>query len=216
MRLAAIWTVASCLLLGACASTHVVQQSSLLPDGPPVAAPHGYDRMCDEQADLCHELGQGVRPAAVEADASTELQLLQVVNREVNGQIHQRTDEETVHEEDRWQRPVLTSYGLAGDCEDIAIEKRVRLLDRGFPPQDLFFALVYRHDLGLHTVLVAHTGLGDYVLDSRSPWVTPWRQAPYVWVKRQSTLDPARWDMIYPGSTPKVTLLASNGAGLLP
>jgi hypothetical protein len=56
--------------------------------------------------------------------------------------------------------------------------------------------VAFRVDLGLHAVLVAHTGEGDFVLDNRSAYVTPWAKAPYIWVKRQSQEDPMRWGLV--------------------
>jgi len=161
--------------------------------------------------------GPAVRPF------DERMALLNTVNRRVNTLVRQTDDRETLGDPDQWAPAVKTGFGLAGDCKNIAVEKRQRLLGLGFPAQDLFYAVVYRRDIGLHAVLVAHTERGDYVLDSRSPWITGWAQSPYVFVKRQSATNPDRWvrvlapetlQMAQNGSTP--FLLAQNDTTLLP
>ena len=121
--------------------------------------------------------------------------MLDQVNRVVNGRVRAVTDIALYGVDELWNRTGM-ERGAAGDCEDFAIEKREQLIARGYPTQDLFFAVAFRADLGLHAVLVAHTDDGDFVLDNRSAYVTPWTKVPYIWVKRQSQDDPMRWGLV--------------------
>lgn len=139
-------------------------------------------------------------PLASMSDAE-RMKMLKDVNRAVNSRVRPQTDMQHYGVEELWNRTGM-ERGAAGDCEDFAIEKREQLIARGYPPEDLFFAVAFRADLGLHAVLVAHTGEGDLVLDNRSAYVTPWAKAPYVWVKRQSQDDPMRWGLVDDSAPP--------------
>lgn len=120
---------------------------------------------------------------------------LQAVNRNVNDHVIQRTDLANYGVEEFWTRSGA-GRDSAGDCEDMAIEKRWELIEQGYPTEDLFYAVAYRHGMGLHVVLVAHTEVGDLILDSRAPNITTWDRAPYSWVKRQLPGDEQRWALI--------------------
>lgn len=133
--------------------------------------------------------------------AETRLKLISRINRYVNSKVRAAADRQTYGVEELWNRPGVRN-NASGDCEDFAIEKRAQLLEQGYPPEDLFFAVAYRSDIGLHAVLIAHTQRGDYVLDNRSPYVTPWTRVPYVWVKRQSSQDPQQWGRVDTESPP--------------
>ncbi len=129
--------------------------------------------------------------AAVFDDAKAR-RLLQRVNNEVNG-LMARDLHLLVNLADDWTPARRTADGLVGDCKSFAAEKRHRLLAAGFPPGRLFYAVVFRPDIGLHALLMAHLDEGDFALDNRQPWVVPWRDAPYVYVLRQDAKNPLRW-----------------------
>ncbi|MEJ8629942.1 transglutaminase-like cysteine peptidase [Sphingomonas sp. I4] len=118
--------------------------------------------------------------------------LLKQVNHHVNSRVRQRTDAEIYGVGELWRRSG-DGKGAVGDCEDLAIEKRAELIDGGFPPDRLAFAVVYSRASGLHTVLVARTDVEDVVLDGRSPYVVVWTKAPYSWLSVQSMHDPMLW-----------------------
>jgi predicted transglutaminase-like cysteine proteinase len=120
------------------------------------------------------------------------MKLLNAVNRYVNGHVRQMTDWQAFGVEELWRRSG-TGAGAVGDCEDLAIEKRYELIAAGVPANRLRFAVVFRSDVGLHTVLVVHLETGDMVLDNRTPWVDSWQRAPYQWIAIQSAADPMRW-----------------------
>lgn len=121
--------------------------------------------------------------------------LLSKINRFVNARVRQDTDRRAFGTEELWRRSGIGPAAV-GDCEDIAIEKRAELIGEGFPPERLSFAVVYSMQAGLHTVLVARTDDGDYVLDSRSPYVRRWNETPYTWLSIQSRDDAMIWHSV--------------------
>ncbi|MEJ2036830.1 MAG: transglutaminase-like cysteine peptidase, partial [Maritimibacter sp.] len=80
-----------------------------------------------------------------------------------------------------------------GDCEDIALQKRLMLINADFPADRLFFAVVFSTRLGLHTVLIARLDRGDYVLDSASGAIREWQDVSYSWLRIQSPSAPRQW-----------------------
>ena len=62
--------------------------------------------------------------------------------------------------------------------------------------QALFLAVARIPRGKAHTVLVAATSEGDFVLDNLKSAVMPWRRLPYAWKIRQSAAAPARWYII--------------------
>ncbi|AEG48169.1 transglutaminase family protein cysteine peptidase BTLCP [Sphingobium chlorophenolicum L-1] len=125
-------------------------------------------------------------------DGRRKAALLKEVNNLVNGRVRQRPDMEIYAEAEHWVRSGIGPRA-AGDCEDLAIEKRYQLLARGFDPADVSFAVVFSTATGLHTVLVARTEEGDMVLDSATPWVRRADQTGYSWISIQSTSDQMTW-----------------------
>lgn len=118
--------------------------------------------------------------------------ILTKINVHVNSIVSQQSDTEVYGVDEMWA-PSGDRPGARGDCEDIAIEKRIELIHAGFPAERLAFAVVFSQESGLHTVLVAHMDKRDLVLDSRSPWVVPWNVAPYTWLALQSYDNPMLW-----------------------
>jgi predicted transglutaminase-like cysteine proteinase len=118
--------------------------------------------------------------------------MLESVNLYVNEHVDQATNLEVYGVDQFWTRSG-TKHGARGDCKGLSIEKRLELIALGYPAADLFYAIAYQTDMGLHAVLVAHTEVGDLVLDSRSPRIALWSQTAYTWVKRQAPNAPATW-----------------------
>ena len=79
-----------------------------------------------------------------------------------------------------------------GDCKDIALAKRKRLLELGWPPESLRMALAYTETGEMHAVLTVDVTTtegrrGTYVLDNRFAQVEPWQvmsEYGYRWVER--------------------------------
>jgi predicted transglutaminase-like cysteine proteinase len=86
------------------------------------------------------------------------------VNRAVNREITYMSDKVHYGYNELWTYPV---DGF-GDCEDIALEKRRRLIALGFPPRALQLRLVRLHkdDVDLHLYLVVQTDIGPQALDT--------------------------------------------------
>jgi len=151
------------------------------------------------------ESASPVTPGAAEGtsaafDDAKALHLLQTVNSAVNGRM--ASDMRLlVNPEDDWRPARPTPNGLVGDCKSFAAEKRTRLIAAGFPADRLFYVVVFRQDIGLHALLMAHLGKGDYALDSRQPWVVPWQEAPYLYVLRQDVGNPMRWSNLVASRT---------------
>lgn len=171
---------------GAPAGAHAVDRPYLAV-GAEIGAPRGFVEMCGRDTTFCTPKAGGGRAAPDE-----RFDLLRKVNRFVNTRVAQRTDERNYGQAELWRRSGV-GRGASGDCEDIAIEKRHELVGAGFPPDSLYFAVVYERQIGLHAVLVARARDGDFVLDSRSPHVDRWDRTAYTFVAVQSTREPMRW-----------------------
>ena len=132
-------------------------------------------------------------PESAPADAvAVWRKLLGRVNARVNARVYQQSDLATYGVPELW-RPSGVASGAVGDCEDLALEKRVELLASHFPPERLFLAVVWRRDVGLHTVLVARLDGGDVVLDSRVDFIERWDRAGYSWVSLEMPGQPREW-----------------------
>lgn len=129
------------------------------------------------------------------AGSGADMELLKKVNSEVNRSVVQVYDSVSIGRDEYWQRPT-PGKSLYGDCEDIAIEKRMRLLEAGYPADKMFFAVAYLPRYGLHVLLVARMADGDYVMDSLSPHILRWSDIRYSWLRLQSIDDPMKWTRV--------------------
>jgi len=205
-----------CLLAPAAASAQ-----AFIPMGARVQPPLGYTAMCQTDPALCQSFlpktkaSQPAEPttlAALLAQPTAALtatplpaetiappaappsldQLARAINASVNRRVIQQTDQSLYGQAELW-RPAGQQPGARGDCEDIALEKRLELLAAGFPADRLFMAIARHPTAGLHAVLVARLDSGDVVLDNRAPGLAPWANTAYDWLIAQSPQDPARW-----------------------
>ncbi len=187
-------------ILSGCASQGPMTAVAYMPSGERVDPPSGFADLCRREPQNCRPL-QHAREVVVELTAERRL-LLEDVNRRVNRGIEDATDLALYGREEFWVNPLGGGgAGLRGDCEDYALAKRDMLIERGWPSDALFLAVGYHQRLGLHAVLIARTSDGDLVLDARSPWLHPFEDAPYVWVKRQLASHSADWVRTYPART---------------
>lgn len=124
---------------------------------------------------------------------------LKRVNREVNDAMIPASDRQVYGVADFWNTP-LEDGARAGDCEDYVLEKRRALLAAGLPRQALNIAIAITSRGESHAVLLVTTDEGEYVLDSLSPWVTPWRETPYLWVTRQVDGESFHWRRVDPAA----------------
>lgn len=138
--------------------------------------------------------------------------LIKAVNKKVNRHVTQMTDFAAMGIGEYWQR--LPAPLPVGDCEDIAIEKRIRLTEAGFPAERLFYGIAFVRNIGLHTVLIARMDDGDYVLDSLTPRIVRWEDAHYTWLRKQVPGSPLLWERIDGGAP--ITTMAAVDAGAAP
>jgi predicted transglutaminase-like cysteine proteinase len=135
------------------------------------------------------------------------------VNAEVNAAIRPVTDRINYGVEEHWVMPTDR-----GDCEDYALLKRRKLIERGWPQSSLLIAAVL--DLGRdgrvpdegHAVLVVRTTETDYILDNLSAEVLPWKDVPYRFLKRQSEVHAGRWMEVEDYWQPSLPSLAVSRA----
>jgi predicted transglutaminase-like cysteine proteinase len=125
--------------------------------------------------------------------------LLTRVNDDVNRAIIPQDDTKTYGVSDYWAEPLEAGIRY-GDCEDYVLEKRHALVAAGLPQQALSIGVVLTEKGDTHAVLVVATSTGDYVLDNRTPWILPWRQAAYRWRERQVAGSASQWALAAVGA----------------
>jgi predicted transglutaminase-like cysteine proteinase len=160
--------------------------SSPVPAGAETSVPFGWIDFCRRYAGECEDSSRG--PESIELTPAA-IRRLTSVNASVNASIEPVTDSEHAGVLDAWDYP---SDGK-GDCEDYALLKRRLLIQAGFPRAALLLTVVKDAQGDGHSVLLARTSRGDYVLDNLADEVKPWTRAPYRFVKRQSQEDPNVW-----------------------
>lgn len=121
--------------------------------------------------------------------------LVAATNAQVNRAIIRQTDWQTYGVEEDWTLPLEAGVRY-GDCEDYALEKRHALIKAGVPRSALSLAVVLTPRGERHAVLVLTTDRGEYVLDSLTPWIVPWRQSGYRWLERQVAGAQDHWVMV--------------------
>jgi len=136
------------------------------------------------------------QPAAREAVAVFTLdragwRMVSRVNRRLNREIRQVSDDRLYGVEDFWQRP--EGSRARGDCEDYVLAKRAALIAEGVPAEALSIAIVETRWGESHAVLLLASDRGEFILDSLSPWVTRWDRVDYAWRERQLPGRPFDW-----------------------
>lgn len=102
----------------------------------------------------------------------------------------------------------------AGDCKDIALAKRKRLMELGWPPESLRMAIAYTERGEMHAVLTVDVSTmegrrGTYVLDNRFSHVEPWQvmsRYGYRWVERAG---PSQYAWTYIGNPMTLRIAAA-------
>ncbi|MEM8561243.1 MAG: transglutaminase-like cysteine peptidase [Pseudomonadota bacterium] len=161
-------------------------------EGNPHQGPRAYHQMCAREPKLC----MYDRQAGIDAVISPPAQLtdarwrqLRQINEDLNWQIRPVEDRHNQGVSDFW------TIGVSrGDCEDYIIAKKHALIQAGWAPDQLLYAVVEsRRTRGYHAVLVVRTNKGDYVLDNLTDRIVPWEDAGYRFVIRQSAAAPQKW-----------------------
>jgi len=151
----------------------------------PALAPFGHTVMCVRKPELCEV---SARPYAPIALNELNKALIEHVNLWANNTIQYRPDPIDMGIADRW-RVAITE----GDCEDIALAKRQRLIELGFPAGAMRLAVGHIETGEGHAVLVLRTEAGDVVLDNRRDDIVAWVDHDMRWQMIQSAENPRRW-----------------------
>lgn len=150
----------------------------VVPSFPP------YARFCERHPGDCDMAGVD----AVELNAARKLEIIRI-NAQINHAVKFVPDMDQYGKEEYWEYP---TSGF-GDCEDKALEKRRRLVQRGFPRSVLRLAIgFHKRLLHSHCLLTVETTEGTYVLDSMGDAVRIWYQTPYD-LETRERID-GQWD----------------------
>lgn len=143
-----------------------------------------YAEFCRRQPDQCRLDG----PASIRHDAEL-MDTLRSVSAQVNREVRFALDSANHGVEEYWALPT-SGYG---DCEDVALAKRARLVGLGYPAGALRLAFVFHRDtMGSHCVLTVETTQGTFLLDSHTDEVERWSETPYNFEARERR--DGRWD----------------------
>jgi predicted transglutaminase-like cysteine proteinase len=147
--------------------------------------PKGWIQFCRDFPADCENTGGTPRTPELTPEKRAQIE---TVNRAVNREIKPKTDLQNYGVREKWTYP-NNGYG---DCEDYALLKKRRLVALGWPPESLHIAIVWNKKVG-HSVLLARTDQGEFVLDNLRSDVRLWSKTGYDFVKRQSKHDPNKW-----------------------
>lgn len=145
-------------------------------------APSAFYTFCKSFPRECRRNGPVVNAVALTKGRMAELRS---VNRSVNRALRKVSEGANDH----W------SLGVSGrgDCEDFALLKRKRLIERGWPSSVLLMSVVRNRQGDGHAVLMVRTKEGDYILDSETSAIKPWSATGYRFFMRQSQTNPKSW-----------------------
>ncbi|MGB5556597.1 MAG: transglutaminase-like cysteine peptidase [Paracoccaceae bacterium] len=154
-----------------------------------ISAPDGFAGLCGTYGWAC------ASSAASAVSGAAVLKLADRINRSVNRRTRQISDRAQYRKDEVWALP--TARG--GDCEDLVLLKKLRLIEAGVPASSLLMATVLDLRGGRHAVLVLRTNGGDLVLDSLHDRIKHWVDTRYTFLKLQNPRSPGSWDAIFAG-----------------
>ncbi|MCX7899946.1 MAG: transglutaminase-like cysteine peptidase [Methylocystis sp.] len=163
-----------------------VSFASYAQTGEETSVPFGWLDFCGRHAAECENGDGSARDVALTPQA---FRRIAEINAAVNQAIEPVADRDHDGVVDRWDYP----GDGKGDCEDYALLKRRLLIEAGFPRAALLMTVVKESNGDGHALLTVKTNRGEFVLDNLSDRVTPWTEAPYRFVKRQSQENPNVW-----------------------
>ena len=172
-------------LVGALAAGQAAAASKAMMTGAVTSQPIGHYEFCETHRDECN-----VRSPNKPAPKVTEFgwNLVREINVAVNHEIEPMTDKELYGRDEVWAYPKD-----AGDCEDYALLKRKRLMEKGFSASDLLITVVRKPDGEGHAVLTLRTDAGDFILDNLEDNIKIWTETSYHFLKRQAAFHSGRW-----------------------
>ncbi len=162
---------------------HAGDGNSFLPARMAIAAPTGARGLCGKYQWACSHSGTSSKVS------QGDMRKVDQINRRVNRQIREVTDQSQYRKADYWTLP----QSSRGDCEDFALLKKKELMRAGFAPQNLLLTTVLDRQGRSHAVLVVRTTAGDYVLDNLNDKVKPWKATRYTFLRMQNPKNPGAW-----------------------
>jgi len=147
--------------------------------------PSGFVRFCETNRSECLVRGNAAARVHLTPDRYGELES---VNRSVNAALEPVHDQDAYGIDEYWTLPVSR-----GDCEDYALLKRKMLIDRGWPSSALLLTVVRDNLDEGHAVLTVRSMQGDFILDNKVNLIRAWSETDYVFVMRQSSINPLVW-----------------------
>ena len=165
--------------------------------------PMAYVAFCGraEGQDECNGKGKNER---LKMTGEVWNQLVQV-NNYVNTKIRPATDMEIYGVPDFWTYPVDT-----GDCEDYQLLKKKYLVGLGINADELLMTVVFDENGEGHAILTVATDQGDMILDNRRADILRWDRTGYVFLKRESQVDPKQWVSLRANTTQVLVGSKSN------
>ncbi len=149
--------------------------------------PYGWHDFCGRQPQECHVGSRA--PADIKMTGETWA-LLNRINAFANHAIKPISNlDHWGTSVDHWDYPVDGK----GDCKIYALYKRKMLMQAGLPRQALLMTIVYDLRGEGHTILMARTDHGDFVLDNLNADIRSWDATGYRYLKRQSQDNPNVW-----------------------
>ena len=170
----------------------IVKISADMPVGQQVTPPMGFIGFCLNDPTQCEGGTDAPKNMHLTPARWNELN---AVNDYVNTNVPQIEDIANYGVSEKWTYP----NARGGDCEDMAMEKRRRLIAAGWPSDVLLIATATTADGKGHAVLIAAMTEGDLVLDNLDETIRLWSETPYRWRERQSRRRPIVWLSADPG-----------------
>lgn len=186
------WLLAACVAVfgaivpGQASAEGPTRRPASLAAGAVTQPPIGWVQFCSENAADCAQRSPAARTLTL--TSATFAQLARI-NLTVNREIEQVSDQDHFGVDEYWTYPVDGK----GDCEDLVLEKKRRLIALGIPREALLVTVVRDLVGDGHAVLTIVTNRGDYVLDNFTNEVKLWHETGYRFIKRQSQTDPNQW-----------------------
>jgi predicted transglutaminase-like cysteine proteinase len=150
------------------------------------STPKGWIQFCEDNPLDCKDYSLPATLLKLDKNAYSRLE---TINREVNNTIKEVSDLQQYGEEELWTYPKSGK----GDCEDIVLEKKRRLVAAGFPKSALLITIVRDLKGEGHAILTLKTDKGDVILDNQVKKPVFWYQTGYQFIKRQSEENPNHW-----------------------
>lgn len=152
-----------------------------LEEKTPAIAPYAFVKLCVNAPRECRPKGGASR---TQLNRKVEL-ALETVNTSVNQAIRPGSDTKG---NDTWRLSPRS-----GDCEDYAVTKRKKLIDRGLPPRSIRLAMATTPSGEAHVVVIVKTPKADLVLDNRNDEIKPVDKVDLHWLMIESADNPKRW-----------------------